>query len=375
MAGKYRTGKSFLLNRVILNKRASGFGVGPTINPCTKGLWVWSECLEGRHNGEKMRILVVDSEGIGAFDEDVNHDTKIFLLALLLCSTFIFNSMNTIDENAINSLSLIINLSKELQVKKSEMLGESDPEDIQKFFPSFLWVVRDFSLRLIDSYGNTINQKQYLESALQPQKGSSDAVEQKNRIRRMIQLFFKDRDCFTMVRPVENERELQNLQQMNDEQFRPEFQQQLHTLRSRIMKKAKPKVLNGRVLTGEMLYELCIAYTEAINTGSVPNIQSAWSYVCQNECQRTITACIASYEERIRDPHDKAKDKLDLSILKTAHKSLVEQCAYQFRRDALGGLDGASGQDMIQELEFKLRNMIDEKYKDIKRDFVRLCKV
>jgi hypothetical protein len=63
---------------------------------------------------EKMKILVIDSEGIGAFDEDVNHDTKIFLLALLLSSNFIFNSMNTIDENAINSLSLIINLSKEL---------------------------------------------------------------------------------------------------------------------------------------------------------------------------------------------------------------------------------------------------------------------
>jgi hypothetical protein len=43
VAGKYRTGKSFLLNRVILNKKSSGFGVGPTINPCTKGLWLWSE--------------------------------------------------------------------------------------------------------------------------------------------------------------------------------------------------------------------------------------------------------------------------------------------------------------------------------------------
>ena len=158
-----------------------------------------------------MQVLVVDSEGIGAFDEDVNHDTKIFLLALLLCSTFIFNSMNTIDENAINSLSLIINLSQELQIK-SEVLGECDPEEVQKYFPSFLWVVRDFSLRLLDNQGNSISQKQYLESALQPQKGNSDAIEQKNRIRRMIKQFFKDRDCFTMVRPVENEKDLQNLQ-------------------------------------------------------------------------------------------------------------------------------------------------------------------
>ena len=42
VAGKYRTGKSFLLNRIILNKTENkGFGVGPTINPCTKvSSWV-----------------------------------------------------------------------------------------------------------------------------------------------------------------------------------------------------------------------------------------------------------------------------------------------------------------------------------------------
>ena len=38
VAGKYRTGKSFLMNRILLNKKGekTGFGVGPTINPCTK---------------------------------------------------------------------------------------------------------------------------------------------------------------------------------------------------------------------------------------------------------------------------------------------------------------------------------------------------
>jgi hypothetical protein len=29
----------------LLNKKGdkSGFGVGPTINPCTKGLWIWDK--------------------------------------------------------------------------------------------------------------------------------------------------------------------------------------------------------------------------------------------------------------------------------------------------------------------------------------------
>lgn len=63
-------------------------------------------------NGEPLKLLLIDSEGIGAFDEDENHDTKIFLLAMLLSSYFIYNSMGTIDENALNTLNLIINLSK-----------------------------------------------------------------------------------------------------------------------------------------------------------------------------------------------------------------------------------------------------------------------
>lgn len=87
-----------------------------------------------------------------------------------------------------------------------------------------------------------------------------------------------------MVRPTEEERDLQSLQKLQDNRLRPEFVEQMNTLRSRIYKRAKPKVLNGRYITGEMFLELCQAYTEAINKGSVPCIESAWTYLCQNEC-------------------------------------------------------------------------------------------
>ena len=46
------------------------------------------------------------------------------------------------------------------------MLGECDPDEIAKYFPSFLWVVRDFSLKLLDNIGNPISQKEYFENAL-----------------------------------------------------------------------------------------------------------------------------------------------------------------------------------------------------------------
>ena len=110
----YRTGKSYLLNRMLLDQ-SSGFGVGPTINPCTKGLWIWSESVQGTsQDGEPVNVLVVDTEGLGAFDETENHDVRVFTLAILLSSSFIYNSMGSIDETSLNQLSLVVNLTKNI---------------------------------------------------------------------------------------------------------------------------------------------------------------------------------------------------------------------------------------------------------------------
>jgi len=89
VAGMYRTGKSYLLNKVILN-RQRGFEVGPTINPCTKGIWIYCVPIETLDaEGNKVNVVVIDTEGLGALDEDSNHDNKIFSLALLASSVFI----------------------------------------------------------------------------------------------------------------------------------------------------------------------------------------------------------------------------------------------------------------------------------------------
>ena len=72
LVGKYRTGKSFLLNRVLLNRvQSSGFGVGPSIKPCTKGIWIWSQPLiiSNNHCKEPFPCFLIDTEGLGAYDE------------------------------------------------------------------------------------------------------------------------------------------------------------------------------------------------------------------------------------------------------------------------------------------------------------------
>jgi hypothetical protein len=189
VAGLYRTGKSYLLNRIILNRK-TGFGVGPTVNPCTKGIWIWGKPIPGTNNdGEKCNVVVLDSEGIGALDQDSDHDTRIFAMAVLISSYFIYNSVGSIDETALQNLSLVVNLTKHIHIKSQQ--HEVDSADYAMYFPSFLWVVRDFALKLVDSEGENITPKEYLEKALIPQKGFSDSVEDKNRIRRLLKEFFQ----------------------------------------------------------------------------------------------------------------------------------------------------------------------------------------
>jgi hypothetical protein len=115
---------------------------------------------------------------------------------MLLSSFFIYNSVGSIDENSLNSLNVIINLAKEIQAKTGE------DADGNLYFPSFLWVVRDFSLQMVDREGCPMAAKEYLEKALEIQKGVSDAIENKNKLRRLFKHFFKDRDCATLIRPV-----------------------------------------------------------------------------------------------------------------------------------------------------------------------------
>jgi len=177
-------------------------------------------------------VLLVDSEGISGIDENVNHDSHIFLLSLLISSYFIYNSVGSIDENALNNLQLIINLGKDIFKRQSESLLVE--EDITSQFPRFLWVVRDFSLRMVDKAGNALTEGNYLEKALEVMPGDSEAVQQKNSLRRQISTHLKYRDCATLVRPVEDEKDLQQLNSLADEELRPEFLVQVKALRSKI---------------------------------------------------------------------------------------------------------------------------------------------
>ena len=104
--------------------------------------------------------MVIDTEGFGATEETDAYNNKILLFAILLSSYFIYNSVGSIDENSINNLNVIANLAREIQKSNSK------DDKVDEEFPSFLWLVRDFTLNIVDKSGYSIQPKDYLEQAL-----------------------------------------------------------------------------------------------------------------------------------------------------------------------------------------------------------------
>lgn len=104
----------------------------------------------------------------------------------------------------------------------------------------------------------------------------------------MIKTYFVERDCFPMVRPVENENDLQNLMNLPDNKIRPEFIKQSTMLKNKIYMKIKPKTFNGKILSGQMLINLLESVVNAINEGAIPVIENSWNYIANNELLKSI---------------------------------------------------------------------------------------
>ena len=368
LVGKYRTGKSFLLNRVLLNIQSSGFGVGPTFKACTKGIWIWSDpiMIKNKYCKEKFPCFLIDTEGLGAYDEEINHDSKIFLIAVLISSLFIYNSVGYIDENTINNLSFVLNLSKTIKLKNNS--NEENEEELAEYFPTLLWLLRDFSLKLEDKDGNVITEKQYLENSLKEIKGNNESIEEKNKVRNLIKTYFPERDCFTMVRPVEKESDLQIMQNLPDQRLRKEFLEQAQIFKNKVLQITKPKMFMKKNVTGSILVDLVQSILNSINGGSIPVIENSWKYVIQNECIKQSDNIVKKFKEEIENYRNFNKNNGNyVKNIQEFTNNLLNNYLNSFQNNSM--FDDDTKKDFIGKIKEKLENELKKFNKENEKIF------
>ena len=149
---------------------------------------------------------------------------------------------------------------------------------------------------------------------------------------------------------------------MELEKLRPEFVEQVQTLRRKVINRIKPKAINGRKLNGLMLYNLAQSYVDAINKGAVPSIESSWTYICKNECLKAVSD---SYEIFERDFYTRFQENVPFfeEELLALYKQSKQLAMETFNKVAVGDVREEFLKTLKQRMNQKLNFLTEENEK------------
>ncbi len=292
VAGVYRTGKSYLLNRLM--NRQDGFPLGPTVQSKTKGIWTWVT----KHPRFPDRALVlIDTEGLADPEKaDSTHDIWIFSLAILLSNIFVFNSKGAIDNQSMHHLHLTTELSEHMRLRS----GGSDTQDFSKVFPKFVWAVRDFFLQC-EIEGKAVTPDEYLEWGLQLKGGARKDIQQANDVRASLKRFFPERHCFLFPFPTIDSTKLSDMDSVAVTELSPKFVEVGRDFVNFVLRQTDVKELEGKAVNGSMFVTLAECYIEAIRNGTIPCIQNAVDTMAMVENDKAMKYAESLYDKRWSD--------------------------------------------------------------------------
>ncbi|XP_007976236.2 guanylate-binding protein 3 isoform X1 [Chlorocebus sabaeus] len=344
IVGLYRTGKSYLMNK--LAGKNMGFSLGSTVESHTKGIWMW--CVPHPKKPEHTLVLL-DTEGLGDVRKgDNQNDSWIFTLAILLSSTFVYNSMGTINQQAMDQLHYVTELTHRIRSKSSPDENENeDSADFVSFFPDFVWTLRDFSLDL-EADGQPITADEYLEYSLKLTQGTSEKDKTFNLPRLCIRKFFPKKKCFVFDRPVHCKK-LAQLEKLHDEELDPEFVQQVADFCSYIFSNSKTKTLSGGIkVNGPRLESLVLTYIDAISSGDLPCMENAILALAQIENSVAVQKAIAHYDQqmgqKVQLPTETLQELLDM------HRVSEREATEVFMKNSFKDVDHLFQKKLVVQL-------------------------
>nr|AAH11336.1 Gbp2 protein [Mus musculus] len=333
IVGLYRTGKSYLMNK--LAGKRTGFSLGSTVQSHTKGIWMW--CVPHPKKAGQTLVLL-DTEGLEDVEKgDNQNDCWIFALAVLLSSTFIYNSIGTINQQAMDQLHYVTELTDLIKSKSSpDQSGIDDSANFVGFFPTFVWTLRDFSLEL-EVNGKPVTSDEYLEHSLTLKKGADKKTKSFNEPRLCIRKFFPKRKCFIFDRPAQR-KQLSKLETLREEELCGEFVEQVAEFTSYILSYSSVKTLcGGIIVNGPRLKSLVQTYVGAISNGSLPCMESAVLTLAQIENSAAVQKAITHYEEqmnqKIQMPTETLQELLDL------HRPIESEAIEVFLKNSFKDVD------------------------------------
>ncbi|XP_031633295.1 atlastin-like [Contarinia nasturtii] len=375
VAGAFRKGKSFLLNFFLkyLNaqykkhdvsdwlgeketgNRLIGFEFAGGRQAKTSGIWIWSEIfIHDFANGEKVAIMLMDTQGIFDSRTSLKNNTTIFAISMMLSSVQCYNVMQNIQEDDLQHLELFTEYGL-LALNKSN----------EKAFQNLLFIVRDWpnAFQKDTPYGDG---KFFLDELLTE---SASHTSEMTHLRRRIKSSFERVCAYLMPSPGSAVATGRNING-DLSQIDAEFIEHLKKLVPSIFAPEHliPKKINGQKIRARDLATFLQNYMSIFNSDTLPEPQTVIAATASALLLVLCTDCFNSYDEAMtRKFKEKSKNESEPYFLpldlKMTHDEAKAQSMSQF---VLKQKLGATA--LIEKFQTELAKKIADKYNSFSED-------
>lgn len=217
---------------------------------------MWSEVFTHDYdNGEKVAIILLDTQGIFDDQSSVRDCTTIFALSMLLSSVQCYNLMQNIREDDLQHLELFTEYGR-LALEQST----------EKPFQKLLFIVRDWPFGYETNYG--WHGQKVIDEIL---AGNNEQTPDMKQLRKRVDSSFNDIGAFLMPHPgktvAQGNKFTGDLKQTD-----PEFVQYVKELVPALFAPEKliAKTINGQKLRARDLLQYLEAYVKIFNGDALP---------------------------------------------------------------------------------------------------------
>ncbi|XP_066280624.1 guanylate-binding protein 1-like [Branchiostoma lanceolatum] len=296
ICGPCRSGKSYILSRLL--GTADAFELGHRMDPKTFGIWMGTKVLRGKD----FTIVLLDTEGIDAAGASADQDARILVMTILMSSLLIYNSLNVPYKGDLEKMQCFIKLAKGISVKKGEKTKMSA---YSQFFPDFMWLLRDVSLKPTDKNDKEISPTEYLKTRVLGREDEDEDFDEStsDKVGRAILTFFSSVECAILERPSEKADVMNNIAD-HTKALNPNFNKGVENLIERLLQlsHAKKGYDKGSTVNGVALSIMAKQYIAAVNDPkAIPALDNTWKNTIQLMRSRAIEEVVVEYKQQMQD--------------------------------------------------------------------------
>ncbi|XP_055323105.1 atlastin-like [Sitodiplosis mosellana] len=369
IAGAFRQGKSFLLNFFVkylqaqykshnvsdwlgeheTNSQVNGFKFRAGQKRETIGIWTWSEVFTHDFaNGEKVAIILVDTQGIFDSKSSVRDYTTIFALTMMLSSVQCYNLMQNVKEDDLQHLELFTEYGR-------LALQHTDEKPFQKL----LFIVRDWPYAFETPYG--WDGHKVIDDFLSE---NEDQTPEMRMLRTRVKVSFEQIQAFLMPHPgfivAHGSNFTGDLRQISSDfiKYAKDLVPALFAPENLIVKR-----INGEKVRARDLIQYLESYMNIFNGDTLPEAKTVLRATAEVSYQILYTDYLNHYINTMQRSINEVQSYLSDTALLELHNNIKRESLAKFlAKPKLGG------DDLASTFQNKIESSTEEKFGSFKAE-------